>query len=210
MSNWMHVRNWFKWINQLDAGINNRFIACCLYTAQHVSGILMLIIRSLSTVAAFSGLPLERGGSSAVGRGLSGPDRPRQTALLTPRSYGKPEAAATVDRLLMMSIRMPETCWLVSKRQAINLLLIAASSWLIYLNVWRYTDLQTLNVRNWIISQIVDLLSLFKQTLHPTSCFHNASEKQVWMCCYISSCFITCSQEDPSYTNSANLKRTSE
>jgi hypothetical protein len=30
--------------------------------------------------------------------------------LLPPRSYGKPEAAAAVDRLLMMGIRMPETC----------------------------------------------------------------------------------------------------
>ena len=35
----------------------------------------MPIIRSLSTAAAASGLPLERGGSSAVGRGRSGPDR---------------------------------------------------------------------------------------------------------------------------------------
>jgi hypothetical protein len=39
-----------------------------------------------------------------------GPDRPRTTALLPPRSYGKPEAAAAVDRLLMMCIRMPEAC----------------------------------------------------------------------------------------------------
>jgi hypothetical protein len=73
----------------------------------------MPIIRSLSTVAAASGLPLERGGSSAVGRGLSGcqPVRPRPTALLPPRSNGKPEAAAaTVDRLLMMGRRMPEIC----------------------------------------------------------------------------------------------------
>jgi len=50
--------NSFKWINQLDAAINYRFIVC--------------------------------------------------------RSYGKPEAAAAVDRLLMMGIRMPETCWAVS------------------------------------------------------------------------------------------------
>jgi hypothetical protein len=41
----------------------------------------------------------------AVGRGRSGPDRPRPTALLPPRSYGKPEAAAAVDRLLMMDMR---------------------------------------------------------------------------------------------------------
>jgi len=39
-----------------------------------------------------------------------GPDRPRPRALLPPRSYVKPEAAAAVDSLLMMGIRMPETC----------------------------------------------------------------------------------------------------
>jgi len=62
----------------------------------------MPIIRSLSTAVATSGLPLERGGSSVVGRGPH--------ALLPPRSNGKPEAATAVDKLLMMGVRMPETC----------------------------------------------------------------------------------------------------
>jgi hypothetical protein len=40
---------------------------------------------------------------------------------LPPRFYGKPEAAAAIDRLLMMDISMPEIFWTVFKRQTINL-----------------------------------------------------------------------------------------
>jgi len=89
-------------------GFNSAFKG--LNTAQHVAGILMPMIRSSTTAVAAIGLPLEHGGSSAVGRGQSGPDRPRPTALLSPSSEGKPKAATAVVELLMIGMRMPETC----------------------------------------------------------------------------------------------------
>jgi len=104
-----------KSTNQMHQSLS--FIACRLNTAQHVSGIHMPIIRSLSSAVAALGLPLGLGGSTWSVR----PDRPRPTTLLPPRSSGKPEADTAVDKLLMMGMRMPETCRAVFKRQAINL-----------------------------------------------------------------------------------------
>jgi hypothetical protein len=60
-----------------------RFTVCRLNTAQHVSCILLPIIRSLSTAVAAFGLPLERGGSSVVGRGRPGPTTTNSTAITT-------------------------------------------------------------------------------------------------------------------------------
>ena len=57
-----------------------------------------------TTAVAVSGLPSELGDSSAVGRGRG----------------GQPAATAVVE-LLMMGMRIPETCCAVFKRQVINL-----------------------------------------------------------------------------------------
>jgi hypothetical protein len=54
--------------------------------------------RATTTAVAASGLPSELGDSNAVGRGRTdcGPARPQRTALLSPSSDGKPEAATAV------------------------------------------------------------------------------------------------------------------
>jgi len=89
----------------------------------------MPIIRSLWTAVAAFGLPLEPI-NLLTPFGSPQPNRTRPTTLLLPRSNGKPKAATAVHKLLMMGMRMPETCWAVFKRRAINL-----RDWCIWL-VW--------------------------------------------------------------------------
>ena len=71
---------------------------------------------------AASGLPSELGDSSAVGRGWADPTTTNSTAITTIRpttTYNTathhaptviPEAGTAVVELLMMGMRMPETC----------------------------------------------------------------------------------------------------
>ena len=92
---------------------------------------------------------------------LVGPDRPRPTTLLPPRSNGKPEAATAVDKLLMMCMRMPETCWAVFKRQAIKL-----RDWFIWL-----VDLFECVMMHGLTN--LNLLLMFRRSLVPSVKYSN-------------------------------------
>jgi len=81
----------------------------------------MPIIRSSATAVAASGLPLERGGSSVVGRGWAGrPDHDQQHCYHQSLTVNQ-RLLLQLCELLMMGMRMPETCWAVFERQVINL-----------------------------------------------------------------------------------------
>ena len=87
-----------------------KFITWRLCVAQNVSGVLTPIIMRSTTAVEPLVLPLERGGSSAVGRGRTDrPDHDQQHSYHHAPTV-KPEAATAVVELLVMSVWTPETC----------------------------------------------------------------------------------------------------
>jgi hypothetical protein len=94
-----------------------------------------------------------------VGRGHV---RPRPTTLLPPRSSGKPKAATVVYSLLIMGMRMPETCWAVFKRQALNL-----GHWCIWLVwfIWILSLIFRVEIFGLCLTRVTDFVKTSKQCL---------------------------------------------
>jgi len=108
----------FKWINQPDAEISQVYCLSFKYRSTcfgHLHAHHWELNCSSRLWFTFGTLGEQCCWSWSVRS-----DRPRPTALLPPRSNGKPESA-TAAELLMMGMKMLETCWSVFKRQATNL-----------------------------------------------------------------------------------------
>ena len=63
----------------------------------------------------------------------------------------KQEAATAVIELLMMGGETPETCWAVNERQDNKL----ENCWIRLVDLFELYDLQTLNLLQWILYQIL-------------------------------------------------------
>jgi hypothetical protein len=89
-----------------------------LFTAQHVSGGFLPIIRSSMTAVAASGFTFVSWGQPCCVRGRADrPARPRTQHGCHHDTKVKPEAATANVELLRMGVRTPETCLAVNKRQ---------------------------------------------------------------------------------------------
>jgi hypothetical protein len=134
-----------------------------LFTAQYVSGVFPPIIRSSMTTVAASGFTFVSWWQSCCVRGrASRPAVPTtNTARLSPRYEGKPEAATAVIELLMMGGKTPEIYWAVYKRQDNKLIncciwLVIYLDWRLYICVKLINKRPTENIKNCTVLSVAE------------------------------------------------------